>query len=261
MPTTLADNLRFLCAEKPSVAMVCREIGINHQQFSKYLSGSSRPSAHNLRRIAQYFGLDEAALLGAHAELRLAFRRGAGIGAAQRSDPLATAFPGDLSKLRPYLGAYQVFFHSPLSANSIMVNTVFLDERGGAIYSRLIEALKTGSTGHRRWTRCDGKVSYQDGNIFVVDRERRNENAMSMYILTPPQRQKKRYLCGTMCFLASFPRRTPYASRVVWKKYDSYKSVRDLFETSGVYASDSLKLDPFIRRYLSKDIEGHSFQI
>ncbi|MFK7940641.1 MAG: helix-turn-helix domain-containing protein [Roseovarius sp.] len=260
MSSDLALNLKFLCAEKPSVAMVCREIGINHQQFSKYLSGRSNPSAHNLRRIAHYFDVDEAQLLGGNADLIRTTRRTSDAFNTGQQDPLHMAFPGDLAKLRPYLGAYQVFFHAPLAADGIVVNTVFLDERKGQVYSRLIEALGGGAAHHRRWTRCDGKVTYQNGRIFVVDNERRNENALSMYILSPPPRQKKQYLMGTMCYLASLPRRTPYASKVVWKKFDNYRSVRELFETCGVYSSESLKLDPFIRSYLSKGLEETSFE-
>ncbi|WP_299849978.1 helix-turn-helix transcriptional regulator [uncultured Roseovarius sp.] len=255
MAPVLQKNLRFLCAEKPSVAQVCRDIGINQQQFSKYLTGRAKPSAHNLRRIAQYFDVDENLMLSSKAQLVRAYRKNAATLAERRKDPLANSFPGDLTKLRPFLGAYQVFFHSPAAAGGVAVNAVFLDERNGIIYSRLIEVLSDVTLQSRRWTRCDGKVSYQGGRIFVVDNERRGENAFSMYILTPPHRQKKQYLFGTMCFLASLPRRTPYASKVAWKKFETYKSVRELFGTCGIHPIESLKIDPVIREFLSTGIE------
>ena len=256
MTTELLQNLKFLCAEKPSVAAICRDIGINHQQFSKYLTGRSKPSAHNLRRIAQYFGLEDEDLNAPHAHLVRTYRTSRATLETRRADPLAGVFPGDLTKLRPFLGAYQVFFHAPVATDSIVVNTVFLNERNGVVYSRLIEALKDGSVTGRRWTRCDGKVAFQDGRVFVVDTERRDESALSMYVLSPPPRQKRQYLFGAMCFLASLPRRTPYASKVVWKKFDNFRSVRELFETCGVYSEKSLKLDPVVRAYLSSgDVE------
>ncbi len=251
MTTELSQNLKFLCAEKPSVAAICRDIGINHQQFSKYLTGRSKPSAHNLRRIAQYFGLEDEDLNAPHAQLVRTYRTNRATLETRRADPLSGVFPGDLTKLRPFLGAYQVFFHAPVATDSIVVNTVFLDERNGVVYSRLIEALKGGSVTGRRWTRCDGKAAFQDGRVFVVDTERRDESALSMYVLSPPPRQKRQYLFGTMCFLASLPRRTPYASKVVWKKFDNFRSVRELFETCGVYPEKSVKLDPVVRNYLS----------
>ena len=251
MASDLPQNLRYLCAEKPSVAMVCREIGINHQQFSKYLSGRSKPSAHNLRRIANYFGIEEAQLTSSHRELVRIYRASRSTLQTRRADPLSGVFPGDLAKLRPFLGAYQVFFNAPIVRGGVVINTVFLDERNGVVYSRLIEALKGKSQARRRWTRCDGKVAYQDGRIFMVDTERRDESALSMYILSPPPRERKQYLFGTMCFLASLPSRKPYASKVVWKRFDDFRSVRELFETCGVYAEKSLKVDPVARRYLA----------
>lgn len=253
MSDELARNLRYLCAEKPSVAQICREIGVNQQQFSKYLTGRAKPSAHNLRRIAQYFGFDDGSLMLPHDQLVQACRTERTTLDPRRTDPLAGVFPGDLAKLRPFLGAYQIFFRAPVAADSIVVNTIFLDERDGVVYSRLIEALKGGPHTRRRWTRCDGKVTYQNGRLFVVDAERRDERALSMHILSRPPRQRNLYLFGSMCFLASLPQRTPYASKVVWKKFDNFRSVRELFATCGVYSEKSLKLDPVIRTYLSPD--------
>lgn len=260
--TTWADfpnNLRYLCTERPSVASVCREIGINQQQFSKYLTGRARPSPHNLRRIARNFELDAAVLMQPHADLvkiRSQMPTTPGPTQARRHDPLATAFPGDLVKLRPYLGAYQIFFHAPVAPNTIVVNTVFLDERDGIVYSRIIQALKGDPTGPRRWIRCDGKAAYQDGHVFVIDSERRNAQALAMYALAPYQDAPTKYLIGTMCFLPSLPHRAPFASKVVWKRFAGYRAVRDLFETCGVYPSDSLRIDPFIRKTLSSGAMG-----
>ncbi|MDG1430229.1 MAG: helix-turn-helix transcriptional regulator, partial [Paracoccaceae bacterium] len=59
MSEYFSKNLRFLCAESGSIAQVCRDIGINRQQFNRYLNGSGMPSAHNLRRIARYFNINE----------------------------------------------------------------------------------------------------------------------------------------------------------------------------------------------------------
>lgn len=254
MTDDLRANLRFLCAERQSTAQVCRDVGINQQQFSKYLSGRSNPSANNLRRIARYFGVEDTELLGAHAQLVRSYRAKTATLREHRQDPLANVFPGDLAQLRPFLGAYQVYFQAPVDPNGYVVNSVFLDERNGVVYSRLIEALTDTTLKRRRWTRCDGKVSYQNGRLFVVDSERKNENALSMHILTPPPRQKRHYLFGTMCFMASMPRRMPYASKVVWRKFEAYRSVKDLFKSCGVYSAENLRLDPVIRRYLSGDL-------
>ena len=43
MGEPFAENLRLLCSHYASVAEVCRRIGMNRQQFNKYLSGASTP--------------------------------------------------------------------------------------------------------------------------------------------------------------------------------------------------------------------------
>jgi len=251
----LPSNLKFLCAEKASVAQVCREIGINHQQFSKYLTGRARPSAHNLRRIGRYFGLDDNLLTGPRDQLVNAYRRQTKSLSERRRDPFAMAFPGDLTRLRPFIGAYQVYFRSPAAPGSIVVNAAFLDERDGIVHSRLIETIPVPTAKSRRWTRCDGKAAYHGGRIFVIDYEEKNQGAFTMSILIPPHRHNKQYLFGKMSFLATLPRRTPFASNTVWKRVGEFRAPRDLLRSCGIYPQDSRRIDPTIRKYLATGVE------
>ncbi len=50
------------------MAQACRDIGINRQQFNRYVTDASLPSAHNLHRIAMYFGISESDLFRDSAE-------------------------------------------------------------------------------------------------------------------------------------------------------------------------------------------------
>ena len=58
-----ADNLREQCKRYPSIAEVCRGIGINRQQFNRYLAGQALPNASTLRKICTFFGTTEQILL------------------------------------------------------------------------------------------------------------------------------------------------------------------------------------------------------
>jgi transcriptional regulator with XRE-family HTH domain len=57
-----ASNLRRLVATKTSIAQVCRDLGMNRQQFNKYLSGNTFPAPNTLRKIAEYFAVDQRVL-------------------------------------------------------------------------------------------------------------------------------------------------------------------------------------------------------
>jgi len=55
----MAKKLHTLCEHKKSIAQVCRELGINRQQFNKYLAGQSMPNASSLNKICTYFKISE----------------------------------------------------------------------------------------------------------------------------------------------------------------------------------------------------------
>lgn len=110
--TRLAENLRLLCRSQRSVSEVCRRIGLNRQQFGRYLSGAGRPSDHNLQRICDYFGVTEADLLLDPVELREKLRARTGGLRTAAGGPvfdrvLRNVFPGDAHLLKRYVGVIQ----------------------------------------------------------------------------------------------------------------------------------------------------------
>lgn len=56
-------NLRQLARQYPSVAGLCRQLGINRTQFNRYLSGESFPRPDVLHRICNFFDVDARILL------------------------------------------------------------------------------------------------------------------------------------------------------------------------------------------------------
>ena len=60
--THFADRLTELCKTKPSVSAVARDLGINRQQFARYISGESIPRQAINQKIAEYFGVDPGEL-------------------------------------------------------------------------------------------------------------------------------------------------------------------------------------------------------
>ncbi|WP_170407139.1 hypothetical protein [Ruegeria arenilitoris] len=175
----------------------CRLQGDRHQQFAKYLNGRSMPSPNNLRRHTTQLAKTEA---------------------DRRRDPLIDVFPGDLQRLRPFLGSYQVFFRAPVDPTKAIINVAFLDERNGTVYSRVVEALSEGKSSTRRWTRCDGKAAFRAGQIFVVDSKRGPDAPLSLYILNKPHRDKSKLLFGTMPYLTPLSGREPTSSPFLWKR-------------------------------------------
>lgn len=60
--TYFAERLTELCKTRPSVSSVARDLGINRQQFARYISGESLPRQAIGQKIADYFGVDPGEL-------------------------------------------------------------------------------------------------------------------------------------------------------------------------------------------------------
>ena len=60
--SVFAGNLRRKCADFGTIADVCRGVGINRQQFNKYLAGNSIPNALTLRKICTFLNIQEQTL-------------------------------------------------------------------------------------------------------------------------------------------------------------------------------------------------------
>lgn len=241
-------NLRHVCAERVSVAQVCREIGINPQQFNRYLNGSGMPSAHNLRRICLYFDLTERDMLSDSEAFAAQRGRLNSNNPTVHKDSFANAFPGDIMRLRQYVGAYHIHFLSPSWPGSVMIGASFLDETGGQIGVRTIERGYGPNHESLQRTRYDGRAAYHGSRIFVVEFESEQEGSLTQTILYPAHRQQRTYLRGMTLGIAWRPRRMPYSARVIWKRAQNTASVRDVLSLSGIYPIESKIVDPTVRK-------------
>lgn len=248
----LGRNLRFLCLERGTIAETCRDLGVNQQQFSKWISGRARPSPRSLRRLSQHFEISEDALERSHASFVVAHRRR---GLTQHGDPLRDAFYGSVRELRPFLGRYQTYYRSPALPDHIAVGAVFLDEYGGVVRTRSLEGLRLGVSPRRQWSRSDGQAAMRGRRIFVLERERGADGALSMTTLVPPHRYSNGLLFGVVSFVASSRDKAPTASAVVWERVANATAVISTIRRTGAHPMSSLRINAAARNYLQTPVQ------
>src|SRR5689334_21834632 len=110
----LGSNLRLLCSYGKSISQICRQAGINRHQLQRYLKGSSEPSLNTLRRICDFFGLDEHEILLPH-DAFAALIKVRPPRLQQTRNPILDYMTGfidaqDLTIARHYEGFYHVYF-------------------------------------------------------------------------------------------------------------------------------------------------------
>ncbi len=251
--TDFSANLRILCSEKPSVSALCRDIGVNRQQFGRYLNGAAVPSAHNLRRICAYFSIDERDLFLAHDAFRNRYGAGTTTSGNVVLQSLMTTFPGDRATARRYIGLYHSHFLSPSWPNTVFRALVQISERDGLIVSRSVERAIDPSRGVRQRTKYHGMVAMLADRLFVIEREGPEDDCIVETILFPARRQQLSYLRGMTLGMSWRPRRTPFASKTIWKRLRESADIRMALRECGAFPHDSREIDPVVHQFLGGD--------
>ncbi|MEM7171111.1 MAG: helix-turn-helix transcriptional regulator [Pseudomonadota bacterium] len=251
-------NLRFLCNERASISQVCRDIGINRQQFNSYLSGRSKPSGHNLTRISAYFEVAVVALDDPHEEFckaRGAYGADSFIADKDRFWNMANhALAGDRNALRKHLGYYHSYFVSPQVGEKVMRALVCLFESEGRFFTKSIERSNQDGP-HALISKYDGVATCLNERIFVVEFESLSRDSLVETILYPSYRRKLTYLSGLTLGSSSFRHRAPFATPVVWRFLGRTIDTRKSLEACGLLDLNSRDTDPVVRSIFSKTTE------
>lgn len=255
----------MLCDRQKSVAEVCRRIGMNRQQFNKYLNGTTFPSNHNLRRICEFFRIDETEILLPGVEFAEIIGAGART-AADRDSPrfsvggLADRYPGSGERLRRYLGFYFSHYPSPAYPGMVIRSAARIYERDGDCFERTIERLDDKSKPARQVTVCKywGNAIHTDDRIYIAHLRSTVHQVLSLSILYPSHRRAITLLSGVFVSVSGGPGRQPFASRVVYEYLGPEPNLRKLVRACGIYPRDSAEISTAIRDRLQNDVpESH----
>lgn len=255
MSMDVAQNLRLLCGREKSVSEVCRKIGMNRQQFGKYLSGTSQPSAYNLNQICEHFSIRPADLfLPADDFATLMTFRADRSGKNKHSASgqlFRKAFPGDRKGLARFLGYYVTHCHSFSWDGYILRAVSWLYERDGLICSKTIERTHDPDEGNLFLSKYDGQVSLLGNRIFVVEYQGLADDAIVETVLYPSSRSQLTLLRGVTFGLSS-KQRKPYVSRCVWKYIGTNIDIKLALKTAGLLSISSGLVDPKLLRILGE---------
>lgn len=261
-PKNLASNLKRLCSLYPSVAQVCRELGVNRQQFNKYLAATSMPTPHTLRRICEFFEVDQTnILLSPDAfENTATLRRGASPN--RRSEairPFETRSRGERETLRKYCGFYNTYFNSPAKYGSIIRGFCAIFERNGQIctktYERLSEQHSSDQGGAVQ--KSQGTVILDGGYIYVHECTNIVERSHAFTVIYPNYRPKITLLNGVILSVTSFLDRRPFASNIVYARLENPIDIRREIRRSCILPPDTNEISAEIRHAIQNHTPGH----
>ncbi|WP_426935608.1 helix-turn-helix domain-containing protein [Pseudomonas fulva] len=257
MKSAFSENLLLLCKHYPSIAEVCRKLDLNRAQFNKYLSGQSVPSAYNLKRICDFFGVEEHELSLPTEKFRTLLT-----GAQTRELPKATTpstciiesiqerSSDDIAR---YTGYYYEYYHSMSTPGYILCSLVYLRKKDGVyIYNRK-ERLQSFSGSIETYDRYAYRgVAYSlKDRFFLIDYESLTGNEISQTIIVPSHKRRISRLNGLKLGVSSGDQRSPACTRVVWDYLGESINRVDAYQRVRLYAADDDRIDDDLRERLA----------
>lgn len=263
MPDEFADNLAHLCSYHASIAEVCRRIGLNRQQFNKYLSGQSRPSRANMRRICDFFGVTEAEILLEPSQLRnLVSVRTRPLAETSLGAPLAhlDRLRRNSAGLERYVGHYFRYFYSFSNAGRIMksLGRFYLSE--GQAYWKNVELVRDDGLGPARAVaKYEGAAFLLTNRIYVVEYETMQVNNVTQMTLYPSYRSGIGQLTGVQTGGPTRRGRHPGASKVLLEYLGQSIDVKKALYASGLFRPDDPAIPNGVDQHIRNEIPDGSF--
>lgn len=253
MSSDFSQNLRFLCAGSRSIAAVCREIGMNRQQFNRYLNERGLPSAHNLRRIAQHFSLSEADLFTPHGRFKTMLRDRASGTPSTQLDFFTPFFKDQARHLRQYIGCYHGYFRTPTWPGRIVRTLIWLRSVDGYVATHTFERATASDGSIRQHGRYQGMTTLRNNRICMYETSKRGSGFLSETVLVPAHPQQISYLEGLTLGVSARQDLQPFSTRTVWVRIPTRVSAREALSATGAFPENSPRLDPKARRLLGSE--------
>lgn len=219
----LAANLRLLCDRQGSISQVCRKLGINRQQFNKYLSGQHLPSPANIRLIADHFGLGPEVLFSEPERFR-ALVDGNFFAvmdhlrhAPQVARFLDTVMVSTRIEMGEHVGCYDRYQYSSIYSHKILRSAFCIYRNGDFLNHYYVERFPSHDDPSRTAYifKYHGFTFPVEDRVFTIDFESVQRNEFTFGIFSNVQRSAKRFMFGIISGVAATMFRQPFATRAV----------------------------------------------
>ena len=245
----LARNLRTLARTRGSISNLCRQIGINRQQFNKYLSGASLPTSQNMRKICTYFGVAESAILSPQPEPPPSQPQPPKA-AALSFEGMISAWAGELTAQQPRsfrLGCY--FAYYPMMADpGRLIRVLIVAFRHGdqVLFKRYTRVRETGvKTRYYPRGKHVGAVIQRNEMLFLLGFNRVGYQDINLMAFNALLNNSPNLRTGLALIMSPWG---PLATRVTLEYVGNLLDRRQMLRSCQVLPIDSSEIDPLIRK-------------
>ncbi len=251
-----ANNLRRLTEKRGAIAQVCRDLGMNRQQFNKYLSGTTFPSPQTLEKLADYFGVDQRAMFspaeGTLPELGHLDRRALRI----LRDTLA-----DSAKTQFREGCYLVYYPGLRGTTDIIRAVMAVFKIGNLTFFRRHTKFAAGrhSIGRSAYGQHEGIIVESGGCSYLLAKNRQGAGEISLQSFGSSTSVRNNIVSGLA--LVFNPWQEPVAMRVTVNYFGPLDAFKSAMKLRGVVPGTSPNISEIIRRSVLEPVSFPTAQL
>ena len=258
----LGKNLRYLCRRYKSISEVCRRLGINRQQFNRYLAGQQTPSLYTLLRIAEFFdvAVDDIGL--PHVAFRASVDRSPSEAVPQAvMERIGSLLLKPMPQLDEFQGYYYRYYYA-FAFRGLVIRTLLRIRKEGSLYlSRHIERIPSfdAPASFPVTFKYDGVVLQMSGRLFLLECESLLDSTICEAILAPVVRPGTRLLSGVQCSITTGTGNEPTCTRVVLEYLGPRIDARRVMQGCGLHDPSAAAVDPAILRLIKNDNRADAY--
>lgn len=246
-------NLRLLCSYGRSTSDVCRRIEINRQQFNKYLNGHSHPSLSTLRKICDFFGVDEGEILLNHTAFSELIRlRPPRIltnvdPLSQRVDHLLQHDVTNADLMERHEGYYHAYCCPDQERDYVIRSVCRLQHKDGNWFSKSLERYRKDEFAVPSLLKYSGLAFEAHNRVMIVDREQGMGKGMYSTLLIASDYPVPSFLPGLTLGITPEGAHDVSCIRMIWEYLGKTPDLREIIKQCGVYNKDAPELPEYVR--------------
>ncbi|HMS95431.1 MAG TPA: helix-turn-helix transcriptional regulator [Tabrizicola sp.] len=246
----LGPNLRLLCSYGRSISAICRQARINRHQLQRYLNGSAAPSLHTLRRICDFFGVEEHEILLPQRDFAALIKiRPPQL--ARSRDRISEYMAGfieaqDMSLAARYVGYYHGYFQPNRQVPEVQRVLIRIAMEDNCLVTRTFEFYRSGTAGLPKVVKYEG-IAYPSRSTLTMIERRPHETSSTFFtILYGASEGELTYMSGLVLGVAPDTSRDIYALRTCWRYLGREIDLRAALRACGQHPRDSADIGSYV---------------
>ena len=249
-------NLTLVTGYGRSVSDVCRRAGINRQQYNRYLSGQSSPSLSTLRRICDFFGLEDHEIFLDHQSFANIVRRRPP--RLKQDEDSITRFVRDITQQHPNqseaMAKYEGYFFSYSQVDDnpqkLLRSLISIQNSGLGWVSTTVERYSNSTYTIPDKMKYRGVVFINANRLILLEQETRFRNSTWTTMMYTTDFDDPNVLSGLTMGIAPESSHEIVCFRTVWDFQGKNPNLRKAIKACGLLNMGDPSIPDYISRYI-----------